>query len=312
MSLLPVHVQEIGELVTGRVLTDASLSRFTSFRIGGPADVLVEPNGVAELANLLRYVHATQLSHIVLGAGTNVLFRDSGFRGVVIRTGGIGGLSVHQDSSDTARFTAAAGVPLPSVVSRAARLGWRGLEPLWGIPGSFGGAIVTNAGAGGTSVGELLNEVTLMNGLGEQIVIRRDELRFGYRWMLLPHAAVVIEGALRLPRGDRKAIEADLERARVWRRSSQPLDRPSPGCIFKNPAPDNPAGAIIDRLGLKGMTVGDAQVSEVHANFIINRGRATATDVLALIEQVRERVRADEAVDLELEICVLEEQSPDV
>jgi UDP-N-acetylmuramate dehydrogenase len=130
--------------------------------------------------------------------------------------------------------------------------------------------------------------------------------------MSLPQATTVIEGVLQLPRGDKKAIEADLERASVWRRSSQPLDRPSSGCIFKNPAPDNPAGAIIDRLGLKGTTVGDAQVSEVHANFIINCGKATAADVLALIDLVRERVRAEEGTDLELEICVIKEQPPDV
>jgi UDP-N-acetylmuramate dehydrogenase len=312
MNLLPIHVQEISELITGRVLTDAALSRFTSFRIGGPADLLVEPNGVEELAALLRYVHTMRLPNIVLGAGTNVLFRDSGFRGVVIRTAGIGGFSVQQNSSDTARLTAAAGVPLPSVVSRAARQGWKGLEALWGIPGTFGGAIATNAGAGGTSLGDVLSEVTVMNVLGERIVIQKENLRFGYRWMSLPQATTVIEGVLQLPRGDKKAIEADLERASVWRRSSQPLDRPSSGCIFKNPAPDNPAGAIIDRLGLKGTTVGDAQVSEVHANFIINCGKATAADVLALIDLVRERVRAEEGTDLELEICVIKEQPPDV
>ena len=230
----------------------------------------------------------------------------------MIRTAGIGGFTVERNGSDHARIIVAAGVPLPALISRAAALGWEGLEPLWGIPGSFGGAIVTNAGAGAASLGDLLVRAKLMTVSGEEIIAEKEELGFDYRCAKLPPDTVVVEGTLRLRRGNRQVIEANMEEARLRRRSTQPLDKPSPGCIFKNPAPDNPAGAIIDRLGFKGTRVGDAQVSEVHANFIVNLGKAAATDVLELIEGIRKRVKTEENVELELEICVIGEERSDV
>jgi UDP-N-acetylmuramate dehydrogenase len=237
-----------------------------------------------------------------------VLFQDKGFRGVVVLLTSLDGFSVHENGSDHARITVAAGVPLPLVVSRTARAGWTGIEPLWGIPGSFGGAVVTNAGAGGVSIGETLQQVKLLTLSNEEVTLEKGALRFGYRSMLLPHGAIVLEGTLRLGRADLRSTEAELDKARERRRSSQPWDWPSAGCIFKNPHTDNPAGALIDRLGFKGTQVGDAQVSEVHANFIINRGAATAADVLELIEKIKRRVRAEEGIELELEIRVMGEE----
>ncbi|MEJ2716061.1 MAG: UDP-N-acetylmuramate dehydrogenase [Deltaproteobacteria bacterium] len=239
---------------------NAPLKRFTSFRIGGPADLVVEPTSPSELASLHRYLTEGSIPYVLLGSGTNVLFHDKGFRGVVVRLTSIGGFSVEENGSDHARVTVAAGVPLPLVVSRTARAGWTGIEPLWGIPGSFGGAVVTNAGAGGVSIGETLQEVKLLTRANEPVTLGKDALHFGYRSTLLPHGAIVLEGTLRLGRADRSSTETRLDNARVMRRSSQPWDRPSAGCIFKNPHPDNPAGALIDRLGFKGARVGDAQV----------------------------------------------------
>lgn len=312
MTLSPLLQREIAGLIKGRVLTQVPLSRFTSFKIGGPADLLVEPSGPEEVASLLRYLHPRGISYFLLGSGTNVLFHDAGFRGVVIRTAAIRGFAVEQNGSDHARIIVAAGVPLPALISRAAALGWEGLEPLWGIPGSFGGAIVTNAGAGEVSLGDLLIRAKLMSAAGEEIIAEKEKLGFAYRSTKLPANSVVVEGTLRLRRGNQQTIEANMAEARLRRRSTQPLDKPSPGCIFKNLAPDNPAGAIIDRLGFKGTRVGDAQVSEVHANFIVNLGKATAADVLELIEKIRIRVKAEENVDLELEICVMGEERSDV
>jgi UDP-N-acetylmuramate dehydrogenase len=203
----------------------------------------------------------------------------------------------------------AAGVPLPGVVSRACKLCGTGLEWLWGIPGSFGGAVVTNAGAGGVSVADHIVSLKVLSQRGEEKILDKADLVYGYRFMQLPPATVVASATLQLPVVSATAIQDKLEAARAKRRGQQPWDKPSAGCVFKNPSAENPAGAIIDRLGFKGREVGDAQVSEVHANFIINRGNARAADVLELIDIVRSTVKEKEHIDLELEILVLGEDT---
>lgn len=143
-----------------------------------------------------------------------------------------------------------------------------------------------------------------MTESGDEVFLDRDQLDYSYRSMKIPQRSAVVEGTLRLQRGDRRSIDGDLVEARLLRRR-QPSDKPSAGCVFKNPSPENPAGAIIERLGFKGLTIGGAQVSEMHANFIINLGQATAEDVLELIRKIHERVKSEENIDLELEICVI-------
>ncbi len=313
---------EIRRIIRGRVDVDVPLSRLTSFRIGGPADVVAVPADSRDLARLLHYVRERGISHILLGAGTNVLFHDAGFRGVVIGMTGIKGFEVHtvhhadegttRHGSDHALITVGAGTPLPSVMAKACAWEWTGLEPLWGIPGSFGGAIVTNAGAGGVCTGDFLENVKLLTLSGEEHVITKPSIGYGYRYVDLPKGTAVVEGTLRLSKGRADRIEEDLQRARTRRRESQPHNRFSAGCVFKNPSRDRSAGAIIDRLGFKGMTVGGAEVSPIHGNFIVNNGSATSSDVMALIEKIRESVRTHENIDLELEIRIVGEEAYDV
>jgi UDP-N-acetylmuramate dehydrogenase len=309
MTLTVRQIGEIRDLLQGRILTDVPLSRFTSFRIGGPADLVAEPATVQELTRLIRYLAGECVPHMLLGAGTNVLFHDRGYRGVVVRTGAIDGFEVAENGSEYALVTVAAGVPLASVVSRTSKLGWQGLESLWGIPGSFGGAVATNAGAGQSCVGECLVGMNLITDRGEEVSLQQNAICYEYRSMAIPPKHVIAGGTLRLKRGAPDAIQEQLAAARARRQGKQPWDKPSAGCVFKNPSPDKHAGALIDRLGLKGMTIGDAQVSEVHANFIINRGSATASDVLELIRLVRGRVREEEGLELELEIHVFDEEA---
>ncbi len=305
MILAPVNIQEIRDLVKGRVQTQAPLHRLTSLRIGGPADLVVEPENTEELGSLLCYLDEKEIDRVILGAGTNVLFQDSGFRGVVIRIISMEHFSVSENGAGNARIGAGAGLGLPSVIKKACALGFRGIEPLWGIPGSFGGAIVTNAGAGGLCLGDLLSEIRLLSRGGQEMILEKERLDYGYRSMTIPDGAVVVEGTVHLTRGKPRAIEAALEKARTKRRSSQPLGVASAGCVFKNPDPDNPAGALIDRLGFKGVSVGAAQVSDVHANFIINRGDASALQVLELIERMRSKVKSEYGFDLDLEIRII-------
>ncbi len=312
MRLTSNIVCEIRQIVRGRVDVDVPLRRLTSFRIGGPADVVAEPADSHDLARLLQYLRDRDISRILLGAGTNVLFSDGGFRGVVIRMTGITGFDVRANGSQHALVTVGAGTPLPSVIAKTCGAGWTGLEPLWGIPGSFGGAVMTNAGAGGACTGDFLEKVRLLTLSGDEVILKRPDIRYGYRTIDLPGGTAVVEGTLRLSKGRAEAIEAGLQRARTKRRASQPYDRFSAGCVFKNPSQDRPAGAIIDSLGFKGIAVGGAEVSRIHANFIVNRGHATSADVVELIEKIRERVWKQEKINLELEIRIVGEEASDV
>ncbi len=310
MTFDPRHLDEIRQLVTGRVLTDSPLSGLTSLRIGGPADVIAEPRTSEELTALLGYLHAHGIGHIFLGAGTNVLFSDKGLRGVVVRLTSLLGVDVQENGSPRKLISVAAGESLPLLVSRTAGKGWKGLEKLWGIPGSFGGAVCTNAGALGTCIGDLLVRVELVNAAGDPVTLERGRLVYGYRAMELPEGCAVTRGTIELTQEDPELLRAEIEHVRTRRRATQPLGIPSAGCVFKNPDPERPAGLLIDRLGLKGRRVGDAQISEVHGNFIVNRGKATAAEVLELIGIVRTRVKDAEKLDLDLEVRVIGEEPP--
>jgi UDP-N-acetylmuramate dehydrogenase len=309
VRLTPNLVEDIRRIIPARVLIDAPLSRFTSLRIGGPADMVVEPGDPGVLVELLGYLGDRGVPRIILGAGTNVLFPDSGFRGVVIRTKTLRTLAVTANGSDHAKIIASAGVPLLAVIGRASRLGLKGMEPLWGIPGSLGGALAVNAGAGGVCTADYLEELKLLTIRGEERLVKKADLDYSYRRMKLPRDSVIVEGTFRLSRGEPAKIKADLDAAIDRRRMGQPWKEPSAGCVFKNPSPEKPAGAIIDRLGFKGARAGGAQVSQIHANFIINRGNATASDVLDLVEKIRGRVKEAENIELELEICVIKQES---
>lgn len=311
MTLTPLQIKEIDKLVPGRVLREVPLSRFTSFKIGGPADIMVEPAGRHDLSRLLMYLDDEKIPRIILGAGTNVLFHDAGFRGVVVRTKSLNRMDFQSDTVGVATVIVAAGVPLPRLVNRAGEFGWTGLEDLWGIPGAFGGAVVTNAGAGQVSMSDPLVTIRLLSDRGEPITLNKQDFHSGYRSMEIPPRSVVVEGVLQLTRGRSQAIEARVAAARERRQNRQPSGVASAGCVFKNPSPEQTAGLIIDRLGFKGMSVGDAEVSDVHANFIVNRGKARAADVLELVETIRTRVREEEGLELVLEIRVIGEQPPD-
>lgn len=307
MTLTKSHIKEIREILQGYALANFPLHWLTSFRIGGPADLVAVPENAEQLADLVNYLRDRKIPRLFLGAGTNVLFHDAGFRGVVVRMTGLRKWDFRTNSSGQGRITVAAGAALQRVIVKARKLAWTGMEALWGIPGSFGGAIVTNAGAGGVCLGELLCKVDLLTQTGEQISLEKEEIRHSYRTLELPRGAVVLGGTLKLNREDPASIEEKLTKAKSQRRTTQPKGVHSAGCAFKNPSPDNPAGAIIDRLGFKGATVGGAQVSKRHANFIINRGGAKASDVMALVEKIRERVWQEERIELEMEICVIGE-----
>ncbi|MEW6726712.1 MAG: UDP-N-acetylmuramate dehydrogenase [Bacillota bacterium] len=290
-------------VIKGRVARDEPMARHTTWRIGGPADLFIEPRGVDDLTRVLEFVHRYDLPLTVIGNGSNVLVGDGGIRGAVVKIGqGMSGIKVEGNA-----IRAEAGAKLAQVGSAALKAGLGGLEFAVGIPASIGGAVLMNAGANGRSMGDLVDEVTIVYYDGRLCRKSSKECAFGYRHSQLQiEPAIVVEAILQCYPKSRDLIKEEIEACMLKRRNTQPLEYPSAGSVFKNP-PGDAAGRLIDLAGAKGMSVGDAQVSEKHANFIINRGTATARDVRELIEKVRALVKEKFGMELELEVRLLGE-----
>lgn len=294
-------VRELCARVAGEIVPGASLARFTSLRVGGRADLLICPASLPDLLEAVRFLHRRKVPYLLLGRGSNLLVREGGVDGVVLRVGrGCRELRVQGN-----RLLAGAGTPLAQLAWVAARHGLAGLEFAVGIPGSVGGAVAMNAGAHGGCVADVLEAAHLVGPGGEVNRVPAAELDLGYRTSrVLREKQAVVAAEFRLVPGEPGAIRRRMLANLEARNATQPLAWPSAGSVFRNP-PGAYAARLIEAAGLKGFTVGGAQVSEIHANFIVNRGGATAGDVLAVIEAVRARVREQHGVELELEIQVV-------
>lgn len=280
----------------GRVDRAAPLGPATWFRVGGPADVLVRPADLNDLLLLLRDMPA-DMPLTVLGAASNMIIRDGGIAGVVMRLArGFGDVMVEADG-----IIAGAAALDVTVAETAAAAGLAGLEFLVGIPGSIGGAVAMNAGAYGVEIKDVLDwaEITTPEGL-----LRLDAaaLHFAYRYAQLPARSVVVRARLRAVAGDKTAIAARLAEIRAAREATQPVRARTGGSTFKNPHGDRKAWELIDAAGCRGLTRGAAQVSKKHCNFLLNLGGASAADIEALGEEVRARVLAHSGIALEWEI----------
>jgi len=285
--------------VRGRIKADAPLAQFTWFRVGGPAEVLFRPADVADLAAFLADCPA-DIPVTVLGAASNLLIRDGGISGVVIRLGGAFGRVGIQD----ARLTAGAGALDVTVAEEALAAGLGGLEFLSGIPGTIGGAVRMNAGAYGREIVDVIESAAVVTRSGALTRIGRDRLGLRYRGSALPEGAIVVEATLLGEPDSSDRIEVRMAEVRARRGATQPVRARTGGSTFANPGgPDAlKAWELIDRAGCRGLRLGGAQVSELHCNFLINTGDATASDLEALGEEVRRRVRDSAGVDLAWEI----------
>lgn len=290
--------QDLAEIAGLKVRTDVPLGRLTTFKIGGPAAVVVTPENVEALAAGQRLLRDAGAPVLVLGNGSNLLVADEGFDGVVIRIGSSFG-AIEVAGPD--RLRVGAGAMWSRVLRFVMNEGWTGLEFGAGIPGTLGGAVATNAGTRGGDTSGALVEAEMVESTGEIVVKSLQELGFRYRNCDLPPGAVVTSTLFRVERADPEEVTARVRGYQAERRRDQPEREPSAGCVFKNP-PGESAGRLIDQVGLKGETEGGAIISPVHGNFIINRGGATASDVLRLIERIRERIRAERGIELELEV----------
>ena len=276
------------------------LSSKTSFRIGGRADLAVFPENENELEYVVAYLNDREMPYVVIGNGSNVLFDDEGYRGCVIFTE-----KMNKVTLDGNRITAGAGASFTALAVTAKNASLTGLEFAYGIPGSVGGAVVMNAGAYGGEVAQVLESCTLYDTEGCEVrTLTRDEMELSYRHSILSENKkyVCISATFTLKEGKKDEIDAVMHDLMQRRISKQPLEYPSAGSVFKRPAPDLFVGRMIEESGLKGYTIGGAQVSEKHAGFIVNVGGARARDVLDLVEHIKDVIRKNYSVELECEI----------
>ncbi len=273
------------------------LSRHTTMGVGGPAAVMAFPRSPEELRQALRLRSELDVPHRILGGGSNLVVVDEGLDELVVNTEDMR----HVEVRDDGKVAAEGGANLIRTVVRCCRAGWRGMESAVGIPGSVGGAAVMNAGAYGFSISDVLEEILVFDERGERTE-PPEGWRFHYRGSSIPEGSAVASITVGLRKDDPAALEKETRDLAQQRTRSQPGGR-NAGCVFKN-TKSAPAGKLIDEVGLKGARLGGALVSPRHANFVVNEDRATASDVLALLDLVHERVEEETGVDLELEVKV--------
>jgi UDP-N-acetylmuramate dehydrogenase len=277
------------------------LARFTTMRVGGPADLFATVHNLFELRALVRYARARAIPHTLLGRGSDLVISDRGVRGLVIQDRAEG------SRFDGERYTADAGVPMARAATEAQKAGLTGLEFGLAIPGTVGGAVWANAGAHDADVAGVLLSARILDGAGSEAIVPADELGLAYRDSRFKHppgdtpAELILDATFGLQPADPDVIKARLDEIRRWRQAHQPLGLPSAGSVFRNP-PDDSAGRLIEAAGLKGFRIGGAVVSEKHANFIVNDQKGTAADVRRVGDHVRDVVAGSTGIELRYEV----------
>lgn len=289
-----------------KVKADEPLARYTTMKIGGPADYFLDVDARPALAQALKLLNAHYVPFCLLGKGSNVLVSDRGLRGAVVRLGDDFKRVAWREEGGAALVEVGAACAMTQLVREAARKGLGGLEFAEGIPGSVGGALYMNAGAYGSEMEKIVERVEGATPSGEAVAFRRDELKFTYRDSHLPPGTVVTAVTMRLEKKDAAEVSTKVRELVTRRKSSQPAGFPNSGSMFRNP-PGDFAGRLIEAAGWKGRRIGQAQISDRHANFIVNHGGATAADVKALMDGARAEVKNKFGVELVPEVRFLGE-----
>ena len=293
---------KIRKIIKGRVLFDEPMDLHTSFRIGGPAEAWAEPGDLKSLAGLIRLAGAEDIPLMIIGAGSNILVRDQGIKGIVVN---LSSDYFKRIDADQRRAKAWSGVEVASLLRVMAEKGLAGLEFMADIPGTVGGAVMMNAGRRDRAIGDLISSVEVMDGKGETFKLEKRKIEFDYRFSGLD-GYIILNADFNLDKKPSDLISREIGKYTFAKRNSQELELPSAGSIFKNPAAVSSTSArLIELSGLKGKRLGNAQVSLKHANFIVNLDRARARDVIGLIELIKSAVKKDHGVNLELEIKII-------
>lgn len=292
---------ELSGTISGEVLADEPMSRHTSYRIGGPADLFITLDSYSDVTPTLDALARHGVPWVILGKGSNLLVSDEGYRGAVLVLGKEFNRFAFGEDGE---LSAGAAVNLARLVQAAYSKGYTGLEPLVGVPGTVGGAASMNAGTRKEWISSVIESLVVYRP-GEGLVrYRASDIDWYYRCSTLPAHELILELVMKLDKGNEQLIRSKMEASLSRRKRTQPLNKPSCGSVFKNP-PGVSVGKMIDDLGLKGQVCGGAKISEVHANFIVNDSKAKAKDVLSLIRLVRERVAQEHGIELHTELKFL-------
>ncbi len=292
---------EIQRRIGVKTSRDEPLARFTTMRVGGPADLFATAHNAFELRALVRFARSREIPHLILGRGSDVVISDAGVRGLVIQNRAEG------SRVEGERYTAEAGVPMARAATETQRAGLTGFEFGLAIPGTVGGAVWANAGAHDADIAAIIESARVLDAVGGEAVLPAGELALAYRDSRFKHhepgqpRELIVDATFRLEPADQDTIKGRLDDIRRWRQAHQPLGLPSAGSVFRNP-PNDSAGRLIDAAGLKGRRLGGAVVSEKHANFVVNDQKGTATDVRRLMDLVRAEVSARHGIDLQFEV----------
>ncbi len=295
-----------GDIAVGKILYDEPMSRYASLLVGGKADALVFIENEDQLIQIVRRLKEKKIDFLPVGNMTNIIVRDGGYHGAILIMKGLNGVSYLCTPERQYYISAQAGAALASVLSRALAEELTGMEFCAGIPGSIGGAVSMNAGAYGREIKDVVETVFLLDADGKKKALRREEISFGYRKSSLPTEAIILSARFRLEKGQAQQIKKRTSEIMQWRHEKHPIEYPNAGSVFKN-MPGQTAGELIEELGMKGINRGDAQVSLKHANFIVNRGKAKASDVLELIALIQSKVKQEKGVILETEVVIIGE-----
>jgi UDP-N-acetylmuramate dehydrogenase len=295
-------ITELQNSNIGKVKISEPLVNHTTIKIGGPADLFIEPSSVENLKQVMGLVKKHSLNWRAIGRGSNLLVSDKGIEGAVIKLGsGVDGLKINGTE-----ITVGGGHSLISLATLISKKGMAGLEFASGIPGSVGGAVYMNAGAHGSDISKILTRAHILFEDGTMDWLSNDEMKFSYRTSVLQkiRPGIVVEAAFQLVEGDKAVIVSKMIKNKDYRKDTQPWNFPCAGSIFRNPLP-NYAGKLIEDAGLKGYSIGGAKISEMHGNFIVNAGNATAADVLALIQHVKDTIYSLYNVKMETEVEII-------
>ena len=298
--MIETAMNEINNKTASLCLMNESLKKHTTYGIGGPADLMIFPKCKQDLIKVIEIINKNKIQLTILGSGSNVLVSDNGIRGAVISLKN----SLKQIEVDDNILYAECGTMLGKIVKHAVKNNLIGLENLNGVPGTLGGALIMNAGAWGGEISENLIHVEVINSKSEIQKIQKKDLNFSYRQSSFNKDDILLSAKFNLKKADKDIIKENFIEAQSGRKKSQPLNKRSAGSLFKNPK-NNSAGKLLDEAGLKGLSIGDAKISEKHANFFINDGDATSKDMLMLIKKAHKEVKDKFNVNLSLEVKLM-------
>jgi UDP-N-acetylmuramate dehydrogenase len=298
--MIETVMNEINNKTASLCFMNESLKKHTTYGIGGPADLMIFPKSKQDLIKVIEIINENKIQLTILGSGSNVLVSDNGIRGAVISLKN----SLKKIEVDDNILYAECGTMLGKIVKHAVKNNLIGLENLNGVPGTLGGALIMNAGAWGGEISENLIHVEVINSKSEIQKIQKKDLNFSYRQSSFNKDDILLSAKFNLKKADKDIIKENFIEAQSGRKKSQPLNKRSAGSLFKNPK-NNSAGKLLDEAGLKGFSIGDAKISEKHANFFINDGDATSKDMLMLIKKAHKEVKDKFNINLSLEVKLM-------